>query len=229
MVGSLFVRLALKDQGFRTGLLKSQLHLKNTERHVEAIGRSITTLKRLAIAGFAGWGIKEISSSFIDAASEAEGFRVRLNTLLGSVSEGNRLFKEMSDFAARVPYEYREIMASATQLSGVLRGGVDEIKQWMPIISDLAAVSGLSIQETTGQLLQRRRDQRRQELLSIIESRVMKHLLKRVQENREFSKYITLVETSQIDPFSAAEEILNSGMFSSNLMTGSMTAAKKKG
>jgi len=85
------------------------------------------------------------------------------------------------------------------------------------------------LQETTGQLLQRRREQRRQELLKIIEGRIMKQLLKRVKENKELSKYINLVETSQIDPFSAAQEILDSGVFSANSLTGSMTESEKSG
>lgn len=112
-------------------------------------------LKTLVVsvgAAFATWQIGKIADQFLEAAKEAEGFKVRLNALLGSTAEGGRLFKEMADFAAAVPFEYKEIMASATALSGVMRGGVDEIKQWMPLIADLAAASGLSIQETTGQV-----------------------------------------------------------------------------
>jgi hypothetical protein len=144
--GSLFVRLGLQNKQFVRGMRDSQ-------RHIKTMGRSITTLKRIAVAGFAGWGINKIVQSFVDAAVESEGFRVRLNALLGSVEEGNKLFKDMADFAGQVPFEYKEIMASATQLAGVMRGGTEEIKQWMPIIADLAAVSGLSIQETTGQIV----------------------------------------------------------------------------
>jgi len=44
-------------------------------------------------------------------------------------------------------------MGAATQLSGVMKGGVDEVKQWMPLIGDLAAVSGLSIEQTTEQVV----------------------------------------------------------------------------
>ena len=42
----------------------------------------------------------------------------------------------------------------------------------------------------------------------------MKKLLTVVQENKELDKYITLVEASTIDPYSAAEEILRSGVLS---------------
>ena len=63
------------------------------------------------------------------------------------------MFETMSKFAAKVPFEYEKIMSSATALAGVMEGGVDEVEQWMPMISDLAAVSRLSIEETTGQII----------------------------------------------------------------------------
>ena len=117
-------------------------------KKVNKFGRAVTIAAAAVVA--AGTAM---ARSFIGAASESEQYRIRLNALLGSVREGSRLFDEMADFASRVPFEYREIMESATQLSGVMKGGVDEIRQWMPLIADLAAVSGLSIQETTGQVV----------------------------------------------------------------------------
>lgn len=102
---------------------------------------------------FAGLGVGLLARSFTDAASTSEGFRVRLNVLLGDVEEGGRLFQEMSRYASTVSFSYEEIMASATALSGVLKGGVDEITGLMPLIGDLAAASGLTIEETTSQII----------------------------------------------------------------------------
>lgn len=116
--------------------------------NLSALTRNIFSLK----SAIAGLGVGAVGREFIEAASTAEQYRVRLNVLLGSVSEGNKLFAEMSKYAARTPFEYEEIMGAATALSGVLKGGVDEIKQWMPLIGDLAAAAGLGIQETTGQV-----------------------------------------------------------------------------
>lgn len=116
--------------------------------NITALTRNIFSLK----GALAGLGVGATAKQFIDAASTAEQYRVRLNVLLGSVSEGNRLFAEMTKLASAVPFEYQEIMGSATALSGVLKGGVDEITRWMPLIADLAAASGLGIQETTGQV-----------------------------------------------------------------------------
>jgi len=70
--------------------------------------------------------------------------------------------------------------------------------------------------EETGQLLQRRREQRRQEFIEVIEKHIMKQLLTIVHDNKDLSKYVTLVEASKIDPYSAAEEILHSGALSIN-------------
>lgn len=90
--------------------------------------------------------------SIINVGSKVENLKIRLNALLGSVQMGSKAFKEMAKFAATVPFSFDAIMESATTLAGVVTGGVDEISQMMPIIADLATVSGLSIQETTGQV-----------------------------------------------------------------------------
>lgn len=101
----------------------------------------------------AAMGIGYTVKSFIDAASTAENYQLRLKILLGSVEEGNRLFQNMSKYAAQVPFEFQKIMGAATSLSGVMKGGVDEVSKWMPLIGDLAAATGLGIEETTSQVI----------------------------------------------------------------------------
>lgn len=128
-------------RGVRLGLARATSGVKGLSRH-------IFSLKGL----IAGAGILALGKSFINAADTTEQLNTRLTVLLGSVSEGNRLFKDMTQFASEVPFEFEEIMSSATQLAGIMRGGVDEINEWIPLIGDLAATSGLSIQKTTEQV-----------------------------------------------------------------------------
>lgn len=163
--GELSVVLRVKDDGSVTVEKFGRTAEKNMKKgaraakamsaaYVGATG-NLSKLTRSVFSfktALAGVGLGAVSRQFIDAASTSEQFRVRLSVLLGDVNEGNRLFAEMAKFASRVPFEYEEIMASATQLSGILRGGVDEISQWMPLIADLAAASGLGIQQTTEQI-----------------------------------------------------------------------------
>lgn len=122
---------------------------------VRRVVSAVVSIKGAAVAAgaaIAAIGVGWLSSQFLDAASTAEDYRIRLNRLLGSVEEGNRLFSLMSEYAGNVPFEYREVMGAATQLAGVLDGGAEAVAAWMPLIGDLAAVSGLSITEATDQV-----------------------------------------------------------------------------
>lgn len=131
--------------------------LRDTGREASRFNTIQTNLARTlaTTAGtlLGGAGIAALSRSFIDAASTSESLETRLQILLGSAEEGSRLFGEMADYASRVPFEFREIMTAATQLAGVMSGGVDDVVRWMPLIGDLAAAAGLTIQETTEQVV----------------------------------------------------------------------------
>jgi hypothetical protein len=145
---TLNIIVRLKDQASRN-LRKLGIGLKTVGSITCGLSSALFSLK----GAIAGIGAGLLAKSFLSAATSAEQYRTRLTVLLKSQSEGNRLFKEMSEFASTVSFSYEEIMGSATNLAGVMRGGVDEIKEWMPGIANLAAAAGLSIQDTTGQII----------------------------------------------------------------------------
>jgi LAO/AO transport system kinase len=62
--------------------------------------------------------------------------------------------------------------------------------------------------EETGRLLQRRQEQRRREFLEIVERRVSEELLKMVERDEELGRHMAMVEAGEVDPYSAADEIL---------------------
>ena len=142
------ILVAVKDAASKA-LKTANTNLTTFEKRAKAVSKSLINLKTV----IAGSAIGFIAKDFLSAASEAENYNTRLKAVLGSTAEANRLFKDMSKYAGEVPFQYKEIMGAATQLSGVMKGGVDEVKQWIPLIGDLAAVSGLSIQQTTEQVV----------------------------------------------------------------------------
>jgi len=144
-LANLFVKLDVKSKGFRTGITKASKAMNKLKSAVFGVKGAV-----VALAG--AYGMMKVASSFLDAAKATEDYNLRLGILLGSTEKGTELFKKMADYAGRVPFEYDKIMASATQLSGIMKGGVQEIKEWMPLIGDLAAVSGMGIQQTTEQV-----------------------------------------------------------------------------
>ena len=100
-----------------------------------------------------GLSLGRFTGDVIGVASETENLEVRLRVLLGSVEEGNRLLGNMQHLASRLPFSFADVADPATTLSGVMQGGVDEVTAWMPVIADLAAASGLGIQQSTEQIV----------------------------------------------------------------------------
>lgn len=159
-LGNAKLKVEVDASGARSGVEDAKRAFDILKRQgvdaVSGVGSAFSKLKDqiFSIKGaIAGLGIGFIVRDFIQAGRETENYSIRLRVLLGSVEEGNRLFKAMNEYAARTPFEFREVMGAATQLAGVLKGGSKEIEGYMPLIADLAAASGLMIEEATGQVV----------------------------------------------------------------------------
>lgn len=150
-VGALNIKFNLDDAAFKRGIKSATSGISGFQAKIitlnQALSLATTTIRGTADA------ITSLARPFVDAARENENYRLRLSATLGTMEEANKLFKSMSDYAATVPFQYGDIMAAATSLSGVVKGGAAEVERLMPMIGDLAAVSGLSIQETTDQII----------------------------------------------------------------------------
>ena len=73
--------------------------------------------------------------------------------------------------------------------------------------------------EATGQLSQRRREQRKEELLHIIEHRIRGRLLNLMERDGLLLRSLEKVERGELDPYSAAAEILSSKAFISSWLS----------
>lgn len=137
------------DRSVKTFAARSGRALKGLQRRLTSLRRSLLSMK----SAFLAVGGVLLARSFIKAASDAEQYRLRLNAALKSTKEGGRVFRDMAKFAGSVSFEFDEIMRNATNLAGVVKDGADDIKKFMPIIGDLAALTGLTMEETTGQFI----------------------------------------------------------------------------
>ena len=163
LVDVLKTQFTLDHKGFTSGTQLINKEMTEFQKGTGLAHRGVLTFRKglgtaissvLSLKGaLVGLGLGFVTKSFVSAASEAENYGVRLKVLLVSQKEGNRLFKEMAEYAGRVPFEYKNVMNAATSLAGVMKGGTDEVKKWMPMIGDLAATTGLSIVDTTSQVI----------------------------------------------------------------------------
>jgi LAO/AO transport system kinase len=67
-----------------------------------------------------------------------------------------------------------------------------------------------------GRLSQRRQLQRKQDFIKTLERKLTHKLLRLIEQDGQLSSYIERVEKGELDPYSAADEILKSGKFSTN-------------
>ena len=132
------------------------LNLKgNASKRMKAF-TNVTKKSALVLAAafaVAAVSFTKMTKALIETASAVEDMQTKLVVLLKDVEIGNQLFDDMALFAGKVPKTYEEIMQATTTLAGVVRGGTDEIKQLMPIIVDLSAATGISVDQVTSQMV----------------------------------------------------------------------------
>ena len=67
--------------------------------------------------------------------------------------------------------------------------------------------------EETDELSQRRQKQLKEEFIKRIEQKITKNLLRSIEQDGQLGNYFGRVERGEIDPYTAAEEILKSPSF----------------
>lgn len=120
------------------------------------VGRAVDTVKRQLFGlrtALLGLGLGLVARSFISAADTVEQYNLRLVAVIGNQKEANALFADMRSLAGQVSFQFEEILDATTTLTAALGGSADETRRFMPIIVDLAATFGLSIQDTTNQMV----------------------------------------------------------------------------
>lgn len=138
------------DRDLRSMEGKYKQSFKSVERDAEAFGQRMGKViaAGLTVATVAAGAF---GNSVLKAASTSEQFSTRLRVMLGSMEEGNRLFQNMATYASRVPFEFEAVMQAATNMATVMEDGVDDITRFMPLIGDIAAATGLSVQQASEQ------------------------------------------------------------------------------
>jgi len=147
---------ALKDNhrglaGFTKGMKKmgkginvTFLAVVGLNQAVE-LGKSIFHGMRAAVEG--------IAMPFLEAAEKAESLQTRMSSVLNSSKEGQKTFDDMAVFATTIPFTFESVLGAATNLLPVLKNGREELGEWMPMMADLAAVSGLTLEETASNFI----------------------------------------------------------------------------
>ncbi len=119
----------------------------NTKRAFGSLKSSIFNLRN----ALAGIGIGVFVRSLVKTGSEVENLKQRFKFLFGSVSEGNKAFNTLVNFAAKVPFSLEEISAASGNLA-VVSKDAEDLNRILKITGNVAAVTGLDFQTTASQI-----------------------------------------------------------------------------
>lgn len=89
----------------------------------------------------AGAGIRkafDLGRFAVDSAAEFEQNRIAFEVMLGSAERAKALLKQVSDFAARTPFELPEVVTASKQLLA-MGASADNVLEDLKMIGDLAA------------------------------------------------------------------------------------------
>ena len=140
-------RARASSDGIARGQGALQSALSGTKSTVSSLANEFSVLRAAAVVAGAAFTAR----SFISTASELENVAVRMRFLTGSTAEAAASTKLLRDYANQVPFEFQEIAQAAPSLLVVAKGTAD-LNRLLQITGDLAAVTGLSFNETAGQL-----------------------------------------------------------------------------
>lgn len=146
-LGVLEQRAKSASQGMASGQTALQSALSGTRSTVSSLANEFSVLRAAAVVASAAFTTR----AFVGTASELENVAVRMRFLTGSVSEAAASTQLLRDYANQVPFEFEEISQAAPSLLVVAKS-TDELNKLLRITGDLAAVSGLSYNETAQQL-----------------------------------------------------------------------------
>ena len=146
-LGKLREQAAASTSGIASSQGALQSALRGTRSTVASLANEFSVLRAAAVVAGAAFTAR----SFIGTASELENVAVRMRFLTGSAAEAAASTKLLRDYANQVPFEFQEIAQAAPSLLVVAKG-TDDLNRLLQITGDLAAVTGLSFNETAQQL-----------------------------------------------------------------------------
>jgi hypothetical protein len=125
----------LNDRGVTSGLRQAANETERTHGRVNALNGAF---KFFATAA-AGFSLVQVGSEIISTLSEFEKFEAVLTNTLGSKSAAQKALNEISDFAARTPYQVDALTGAYVKLAN--RGFKPTVAE-MTKLGDLASSTG---------------------------------------------------------------------------------------
>lgn len=124
--------------------------LGNIEKGANKANGAFDKMKTLAVAAGAALGSMKLAQSFMKTATQFENLNVQLKFITGSAKDGAKALKIVEEAAASSAFAMEDMAAAAPSLLTV--SSVDQLAETLDMAGDIAAATGMSMQEASSQL-----------------------------------------------------------------------------
>ena len=118
--GKIVTGYVIDNSQLKAGAEQAKNVFKDVGRTIDSEGNKMDgTVKKLAAGIGAFFSIQQASlfvNKLIDVRSEFQSLQIGLETILGSKEKADKLFREVVDFAAKTPFELKDVGAGVKQL-----------------------------------------------------------------------------------------------------------------
>jgi len=100
------------------------------DRSLRNIGKTVGQVSAIAVGALStvGFVTYRMGKGFVEAASDVEGFEVRLTTALRSLDKAKELMSWITAFAASTPFEIPELVETSILLENVGMSAKDNLE-----------------------------------------------------------------------------------------------------
>lgn len=127
--------ISLKDVNFMAGMKAAQDAADTTKQKVNGVSGAMDTLKGVV----AGFSIAYVGNEIVDTLAKFEKFEAVLTNTLGSNSAAKKALSDITDFAAKTPFEVDELTDSFVRLANQ---GFTPTMSEMTKLGDVASSKG---------------------------------------------------------------------------------------
>lgn len=125
--------------------------VKKIETSGKGINDNFKRMKGLVVAVGAALGGIKIAGSFLQTAKQLENLDIQLRFITGSAKEGAKAFDIVTKAASSSAFSLEQ-MANASPLLLTVADSTEELNDLLSMTGDIATATGLSYEETAGQL-----------------------------------------------------------------------------
>jgi tape measure domain-containing protein len=135
-VGDIVAKFKVDATGVKKGLTEAQNSIGGVTKASLALKLGLVAAGAVAI---------KLGKNILDQAGAFEQSQIAFKVMLGSAEEGNRVLRELADFAKRTPFELRGIETTAKQILA-MGGNTKTLMAELKMLGDVSAGTGAPLE-----------------------------------------------------------------------------------